>query len=108
MERISSPAGTAVRARENPVDTDSHNWHGRVHSITENQLEGGLDPSEPLGPVGLDLSIFDSLGAGNDLREPFALQCRGDDIHGGAPGPVAKAQSRAKAVRVPEIHRNIT
>lgn len=82
MEGIGAPAAVPFGARADPIDTDGQDRDRGVHPVAEHQLERRADLPEPTGPIRLDLSIFDSLGPSDDLREPLPLQSGGDDVHG--------------------------
>jgi hypothetical protein len=80
VEGIGTPARVPFGARGDPVDADGQDRDRRGHAVAEYQSKGCADIPEPTRPIGLDLSVFDSFGSGDDFREPFPLQRGGDDV----------------------------
>jgi hypothetical protein len=74
VEGIGTPAAVPFGARGDPVDTDGQDRDRRSHPVAEHQLERRPDLPQPTSPIRLDLSIFVSLGPGNDLCEPLPLK----------------------------------
>jgi hypothetical protein len=58
------------------VDQQRDFGHWRIHAVEYAQFEGHSHLREALCPVGLDLAIFDLLGARDDLRQLLAFNPR--------------------------------
>jgi hypothetical protein len=57
------------------VDQHGHFRHWRVHPIEQAQPKWQRDTLQSLGPIGLDLPIFNLLRACDDCPKPWPLDC---------------------------------
>lgn len=82
VQGIGPVAWAAFRTRDDAVDPDGHDGYWGRHPVTQDQPKRGAYLPEAIGPVGLDLPVFDSFGPGDDLCQPLSLDRCGDDVHG--------------------------
>jgi hypothetical protein len=80
MGSVCASAAATAWARCNTVDADGYDGDGRGHPIPQDQPERRANLPKAIGPIRLDLAVFDSLGSGDDLREPLSLNRCSDDV----------------------------